>query len=150
MARLAEKKCGKCGQMLPLAEFHKSTKASDGHQSWCKACNREKTNEWRARNREHVNKYAADWRAQNKEAIAGYKRRLKYDITDDQFNDLRDAQAGKCAICARQMEFACVDHCHSTGEVRGLLCASCNIAIGHMKDDPGRLRAAAAYLESHI
>lgn len=42
---------------------------------------------------------------------------------------------------------AYVDHCHETGVVRGLLCHNCNFAIGYMKDNPQRLRAAANYLE---
>jgi hypothetical protein len=40
-----------------------------------------------------------------------------------------------------------VDHDHTSGKVRGLLCASCNFAIGNMGDDPDKLRAAANYLE---
>ena len=40
-----------------------------------------------------------------------------------------------------------VDHCHDTNRVRGLLCTNCNVAIGHMKDDVERLRAAISYLE---
>lgn len=55
-----------------------------------------------------------------------------------------------CEICLR--EFGpnlrrCVDHCHTTGKVRGILCDDCNISLGKMADDPERLKRAAVYLE---
>lgn len=43
-----------------------------------------------------------------------------------------------------------VDHCHENGHVRGLLCSSCNTAIGLLRDDPAILRSAIAYLEKHL
>jgi hypothetical protein len=41
----------------------------------------------------------------------------------------------------------CVDHCHTSGRIRGFLCHDCNLAIGKAKDDPNLLRKMAEYLE---
>jgi hypothetical protein len=40
-----------------------------------------------------------------------------------------------------------LDHCHQSGQVRGVLCRNCNVALGLMADNPERLRRAAEYLE---
>lgn len=62
-------------------------------------------------------------------------------------------QGGGCAICViaenRRRPGAAlpVDHCHETGEVRGILCDECNLILGYAKDDPSTLRNASAYLE---
>lgn len=58
---------------------------------------------------------------------------------------LRRAQGGRCAICRRRTRLG-IDHDHTTEFVRGLLCRACNLGIGLLKNDPRRLRAAAAYL----
>lgn len=74
----------------------------------------------------------------------------KYGLTVEEFDGMLAAQDGRCAICATDtpgVKGWCVDHCHDSGRVRGVLCTSCNTAIGQMKDNPVRLRAAADYLE---
>lgn len=74
-------------------------------------------------------------------------------ITDDMYWSLYRKQGGRCGICElrlrsdRYKRFA-VDHDHTTGAIRGLLCGSCNTALGLMKDDAVRLRKAISYLES--
>lgn len=72
----------------------------------------------------------------------------RYGITLEQFNALMSAQGGVCAICGKppQARSLSVDHNHTTGAIRGLLCAACNRAIGMMRDSPGLLRKAADYL----
>jgi len=56
-------------------------------------------------------------------------------------------QNGVCAICKKKPNgLLCVDHCHVTGKVRGLLCRKCNSALGFYDDDPGLARAGADYL----
>jgi len=64
---------------------------------------------------------------------------------------MHDAQRGLCAICRDSIDFATahVDHDHATNEIRGLLCANCNRGLGHFRDSPLRLRAAAAYVDKH-
>lgn len=52
-----------------------------------------------------------------------------------------------CAIC-ESTERLCVDHCHETGRIRGVLCWSCNVALGHLRDNVELLLTAISYLES--
>lgn len=79
------------------------------------------------------------------------KERLKkYGLTPETFAEMLTSQGGKCAICRQPpKEFNLhVDHCHSTGRVRGLLCKRCNQHIGAFEDSPALLRRAAEYLDN--
>jgi hypothetical protein len=75
----------------------------------------------------------------------------RYGLTINQFNNLNESQKGLCAICFRPSQNGRlhVDHDHQTGEVRGLLCWTCNVAIGAMAENIDRLYAVIAYLKSH-
>jgi len=87
------------------------------------------------------------------------KRRLKeeFDLSLEQYQEMHDNQDGKCAICGLpetqmrdgKIKALAVDHNHSTGKIRELLCSDCNTGIGKLKDDPKILLKAAAYLEKH-
>lgn len=72
--------------------------------------------------------------------------RSKYKITITQYEQMVQEQAGRCLICKNQPKVLVVDHCHETGRVRGLLCSSCNAALGLLKEDPDGIKGAAAYL----
>lgn len=73
---------------------------------------------------------------------------LRYGITIDDYDALHAMQDGKCAICERSSRRRLhVDHDHVTGLVRGLLCNSCNLALGQLGDDHERVRRAADYLK---
>ena len=99
-------------------------------------------------------------REKNKERInAGRRGRYRFrnrcgrtGMTKKIFNALFEAQGQKCASCGTT-EFdghgPCVDHDHSTGRIRGILCNSCNMAEGYLKSDPARARNLADYLEKH-
>lgn len=82
-------------------------------------------------------------------------QRLKqYGIDLSDFNDLMTIQGGACAICGHSdtstpNTFPLVDHCHTTGKIRGLLCKPCNQGLGFFRDDKDRLFAAIAYLSKH-
>jgi Recombination endonuclease VII len=71
-----------------------------------------------------------------------------YGLTREQHRRLVEAQNGVCAICKQSSRRAlCVDHCHATRQVRGLLCDKCNTALGLFDDDARRMLAAVAYLD---
>ena len=74
----------------------------------------------------------------------------EYGITLDDYNKMFADQAGCCAICNTHASHLtkplCVDHCHTTGKVRGLLCGECNLAIGKLKDNVQNLKNAIKYL----
>ena len=72
----------------------------------------------------------------------------KYGLTEQTWNELFTAQGNCCAICKATESSTRwhTDHCHNTGTVRGILCQHCNLMLGHAKDDPDRLIAAATYL----
>jgi hypothetical protein len=92
------------------------------------------------------------YRLQEPERFQAYMRKALYGLSEEQYQSLLAAQQGVCAICgsketAKLKKTLSVDHCHKTGKVRGLLCMSCNRALGYLADDPARIRAAAEYLE---
>lgn len=79
--------------------------------------------------------------------------RLKrdFDITTEQYDAMLLRQGGACAICkAVKKRRLGVDHCHSTKKVRGLLCHSCNIALGLLKDSISSAEAAVRYLKASL
>lgn len=73
---------------------------------------------------------------------------LNYKMTPEDWDKIHDEQLGRCPICLRTLSESRVhvDHDHTTGEVRGLLCHSCNVAIGHLREDPESMRRAIDYL----
>lgn len=96
-----------------------------------------------------------------KEYFRDYRREnamKRYGITQIQYDEMLKKQKGACAVC-KQKESAksynskngpqrlSIDHCHTTGKVRGLLCFSCNRAIGYLKDNTKLLAAAIKYLK---
>ena len=87
-----------------------------------------------------------------------------YGLTLFDFSNLYEKQQGCCAICNKKLCFTgvnaretkalslnepCVDHCHETGSVRGVLCWSCNIALGHVKDNVEILSKMIEYVQQH-
>ena len=76
----------------------------------------------------------------------------RYGISYDEKQQMYIDQKGKCAICKTQLDngkHTCVDHCHETGKIRKLLCKSCNILIGHSKENIHILKNAVQYLINH-
>lgn len=79
---------------------------------------------------------------------AARARASAYGITHPQLCKLLDIQAQRCAVCSSPLtENSVIDHDHATGQVRGVLCTSCNSGLGWL-EKPGWVEAARAYLQS--
>ncbi|MGW0576412.1 endonuclease VII domain-containing protein [Streptomyces sp. NPDC002920] len=116
------KLCRTCGEVKPHSEWHRNATAPDGLSTRCKSCR----------------------------ATQGRQDHLKrqYGLTEAECDGLIASQGGVCCICL-SAPAAHVDHCHKTGRVRGVLCFSCNAALGQFKDRPDAIRRAAAYVEGN-
>lgn len=136
------------------AKLHRE-RATARMRAWREA-NREQVaqreKEYRERNVDRIRETGRKWVSQNREKVRAAKRLVRYGLTADEFNTLLHAQEGLCAVCREPLILekrnGChVDHCHQTMRVRGLLCGSCNGAIGRLGDNAEGLRRALAYLE---
>lgn len=116
------KTCSKCNTEQSFDNFHKNKKNEDGYHYHCKSCRKAES--------------------------------LKlYGLTLQDYDDLLKEQNGCCKICgttdprgqSKAGRFY-VDHNHTTGKVRGLLCNDCNTAIGLLKDNPAIVAKAWDYL----
>lgn len=76
----------------------------------------------------------------------------RYGLTSREYENLLSEQGGACMICATPFgkKRPHIDHSHETGKIRGLLCSSCNLALGLFKDDVLRLGAAIRYLDGKV
>lgn len=127
------KQCRVCKENKEISCFSKSR---DKLRNDCKKCHSE---------------YVLKTRDKKEHSERLFKDKLKrlYGISVDQWQRMFDDQNGKCAICNSEPSNVglCVDHCHNTGKVRGLLCTNCNSGIGKLKDDIAILKNAIFYLE---
>lgn len=117
----------------------------------CVTCNSERTRAYRQANAERTKQQRLDWKKNNPgkvaESLRSYQIRRRYGIGLREFAEILASQGGKCAVCRKVEKRMVVDHCHSNGAIRGILCNRCNVALGMAKDDPTRLRALVRYLE---
>ena len=139
---MINKKCTKCNLLLPLCEFSPRGKDNPHLRSACKKCNSKEWAEHKKNNTESYKKHREKaWRDKG------------INFTNEQYTLLFYAQQGKCACCGReQMELKyalAVDHNHTTGQVRGLLCSNCNHVIGLAHENSAILRAIADYLDKY-
>jgi hypothetical protein len=98
-------------------------------------------------NREYEKRYRKS--PEIKLALRNSNLKQKFGIDLEQFEQMKIAQGNACAICRQEPQNErelVVDHDHSTGEIRGLLCYGCNSAIGHLKEDPELFLKAYEYM----
>lgn len=76
-----------------------------------------------------------------------YSLKKRYGLTEDDFLALLEKQDHRCGVCSKPFnDDPVVDHNHETGVVRGLLCRTCNLALGLLREDVEILSAAIAWL----
>ena len=152
------KKCGRCKQEKPVDRFFKrNRRGRKEHQNYCKKCSRKVVKKFVKENsefREKQSKYLKEyWQTDT----AKYKDRLRsvkklYGITEEEYIELMDKQNGVCPICKESLvkpddkRNPYVDHCHTTGMVRGLLHHKCNTFLGFADTDQRILRWSQEYL----
>jgi len=116
---------------------------------------REMERQYKQANKEKIREQKKLWRKNNPEKHRAANQRWKINralkICD--FDAMLQQQGGLCAICRsgdlgrKNSGRLAIDHCHTTGAVRGLLCHRCNSLLGHAKDNIETLQRAIAYLE---
>jgi hypothetical protein len=113
---------------------------------------KENKKKYREANKEKLNAAQRE-RAKNNRKTEGWKQnkhlKARYGITLEERNKMLEEQGGVCAICDEPMKKICVDHNHTTGKIRELLCGACNTAFGFFKEDPRLLEKAAMYARFH-
>jgi hypothetical protein len=116
--------------MKPFEEFHRDSAARDGRRPECKACTAARRKAWYAANRQREIARVKEWQQANAERVNEGQRR-------NRARPERDASLH-------------LDHCHETGEIRGILCGTCNQGLGMFGEDAELLDAAARYLREGV
>lgn len=124
--------CSRCEAVKPVDAFGNNVASKDGRTGYCKPCHNEA-------GRDAVERAGGS---------RGYHLKRRYGIDRATFDAMVATQGGRCAICRRKPAEH-VDHCHLTGDVRGILCFTCNVGLGNFGDSDVRLLQAADYIQLH-
>lgn len=127
------KTCPRCERTLPLAGFAINRTRSRGISAYCLECH---------------NAIVRENRVRHHGSTRNFHLKRRYDLTEQEVAAMMDAQRGLCALCRRKPA-AHVDHDHTTGAVREVLCFTCNAGLGSFGDDPELLALAQDYLDRH-
>ncbi len=136
------KKCARCGTTKPVTQFPKCLRNPDGLRYHCRLCANKIDREYYARSQKR-----------RFSQFAFYIKR-RHGVTSEQYGEVLKLQKGVCAICGKlnpnKNRRLALDHCHTNGQFRGLLCGKCNIGIGQFNDNANLLRKAALYIEKSL
>ena len=139
---MKSKQCIDCSKVLPLEKFvGYMNKSKQRYRPYCKACRN-------IRERKMYNK-----RGKENQKIRSLKYKCKRYGTDlETVMATYELQQRRCAICGIDIKpppckSTHLDHCHTKGTFRGLLCNNCNLGLGHFKDNIACLQQAIEYLK---
>lgn len=151
---MATKRCTCCALEKSHEDFYRDRNRRDGLRGKCKACVAKDNAKWYQNGGKEIAKANQrrriatdpDFRARRRDRML----RAKFGITLADFRELLALQDDLCAICRTAPErpdLWHVDHDHTTGHIRGILCGSCNRGLGYFRDDITRLNQATEYLD---
>lgn len=139
MVSLVAKPCIKCGST-------DRTKRGD-----CKDCSKAIQKAWYQSNKKYMSEYKKTWLLEHPSRSKEFDLQVRvkrYGLSVESFQQMYISQEGLCAICGRDLGRTDIDHDHTSGVVRGLLCHTCNIGLGAFQDNPDILSRAIQYLIS--
>lgn len=148
-----QKWCPGCESIKALDEFGANKGNHDGKQNYCKPCAVARVTASRHKDPTSHRESSKNWREKNPERHADNHAKWKYGVEHGTYATMLAAQNGVCAICSttepggKSKRFH-IDHCHDSGEIRGLLCSCCNTGIGQLKHSEDILLKAVTYLAS--
>jgi hypothetical protein len=142
------KRCIGCRVTKELSEYPKDNRTRDGAGLFCiQCCNGEESVKAQEEEAQKVQKKFTISRR------SIHKLRSVYGITEQEYLQLFEEQKGVCAICGRPEKESrfrlSVDHSHTTGKIRALLCNACNTGLGHFEENIEYLQRAIKYLQEH-
>ncbi len=146
-------KCRVCGILLVTGENCVPSAIRRG-EYLCREHKREKErslyHQRQVKNPERQKLKTKEYRKKYPHIELKHRLRSKFDMSIEDYNTLLENQQGRCAICNRHQDDLtrrlAVDHCHQTNRIRGLLCTSCNSAIGILGDTTESLQKVVEYL----
>lgn len=144
------KKCRYCKEEKLLDEFYVQKTSKDGVTAKCKICICKYL-----KKRYPETKLRKSYKKRLRKKNRFYNLKIKYGLTEEDFNNLLEKQNSVCAICKKSETRIIngkicplsIDHCHKTGKVRGLLCNECNNGLSRFRDDNKILNSAISYLQ---
>lgn len=145
-----ERVCKKCGELKPANEFfrYRDRKGEFRLKARCKVCIRPEKRVHYHNSKEKIMSSRQKYYVKNRDTIRAKVTAKKLGIELEVVVELR--QITSCQVCGRTEEeegrALAIDHCHNTGDVRGVLCSRCNVALGLLSDDIRTVKNLLDYL----
>ena len=138
--------CTQCKESKHIDDFRsRGGKLKHLKKSHCNSCLTKSHKSWVIDNQDKVREY------RSRDPWTIVKRCSRHGISPEQLIDKYESQSCKCSICKKSIELSdsAIDHNHETGEFRGVLCKTCNRALGLFKDNTEILMSAYQYLKKN-
>lgn len=139
-------RCNTCKLDKPYTDFSKKSEAKRGYAYRCKSCHNTYLRDvWYKNNSESQKRATRLYKVMNRHRILA----ARYGCSETDILELFSQACDACEVCGSTKRL-CVDHCHSTGKIRGILCHACNTALGFLKEEEHRALSMAGYIQKNV